>query len=196
MNLKSMRKMQVLQPQITKINDKYKGIGMSDPRAQQKQAEIMELYKKHGVNPMGGCLPMLIQMPFLFAFYKVLAVSVEMRHAPWLWVADLTQPERFGIHFLPLIMIVTSVMLQKMTPTPAGGDPSQQKMMQFMPVMMGIFFWSLSSGVVLYYLTSNLIGVGQQWFFNRTASPKPGGAIAATGATKGAMIIKDGRKKN
>jgi len=197
MNLKSMRKMQVLQPQITKINDKYKGIGMSDPRAQQKQAEIMELYKKHGVNPMGGCLPMLIQMPFLFAFYKVLAVSVEMRHAPWLWVADLTQPERFGIHFLPLIMILTSVMLQKMTPTPAGGDPSQQKMMQFMPVMMGIFFWSLSSGVVLYYLTSNLISVAQQWFFNKTASPKPGGAIAATGATKGgAMIIKDGRKKN
>ena len=190
MNLKSMRKMQVLQPQISKINDKYKGIGMSDPRAQQKQAEIMELYKKHGVNPMGGCLPMLIQMPFLFAFYKVLAVSVEMRHAPWLWVGDLTQPERFAIHFLPLIMILTSVMLQKMTPTPAGGDPSQQKMMQFMPVMMGIFFWSLSSGVVLYYLTSNLIGVAQQWFFNRTASPQPGAA------TKGAMIIKDGRKKN
>jgi YidC/Oxa1 family membrane protein insertase len=190
MNLKSMRKMQVLQPQISKINDKYKGIGMSDPRAQQKQAEIMELYKKHGVNPMGGCLPMLIQMPFLFAFYKVLAVSVEMRHSPWLWVADLTQPEHFAIHFLPLIMIVTSVLLQKMTPTPAGGDPSQQKMMQFMPVMMGIFFWPMSSGVVLYYLTSNLMGVAQQWFFNRTTSPQPGAA------TKGAMIIKDGRKKN
>ncbi len=168
MNLKSMRKMQVLQPQIQKINDKYKGIGMSDPRSQQKQAEIMELYKKHGVNPMGGCLPMLIQLPFLYAFYKVLSVSVEMRYAHWLWVADLTQPEKFGIHFLPLIMIVTSIMLQKMTPTPAGGDPNQQKMMQFMPVMMGIFFWSLSSGVVLYYLTSNLVGVVQQWFFNKT----------------------------
>ena len=189
----------MLQPQISKINDKYKGVGMSDPRSQQKQAEIMELYKKHGVNPMGGCLPMLIQMPFLFAFYKVLAVSVEMRHAHWLWVADLAQPERFGIHFLPLIMIVTSVMLQRMTPTPAGGDPSQQKMMQFMPVMMGIFFWNLSSGVVLYYLASNLVGVGQQWFFNRTAKPLPGGAIAmtgSTGATKSAMIIKEGRKKN
>jgi YidC/Oxa1 family membrane protein insertase len=189
MNLKSMRKMQVLQPQITKINDKYKGVGMSDPRAQQKQAEIMELYKKHGVNPMGGCLPMMIQLPFLIAFYKVLSVSVEMRHAQWLWVADLTQPEHFGIHFLPLIMIVTSVLLQKMTPVPAGGDPSQQKMMQFMPVMMGIFFWSLSSGVVLYYLTSNLVGVGQQWFFNKTAPAIPGGA------TKTAMT-KDGRKKS
>jgi YidC/Oxa1 family membrane protein insertase len=184
MNLKSMRKMQVLQPQIAKINDKYKGIGMSDPRSQQKQAEIMELYKKHGVNPMGGCLPMVIQLPFLIAFYKVLSVSVEMRHAPWLWVADLTQPERFGIHFLPLIMIGTSIMLQKMTPTPAGGDPNQQKMMQFMPVMMGIFFWNLSSGVVLYYLTSNLVGVAQQWFFNRTTP-----ALATN------TLIKDARKK-
>jgi len=196
MNLKSMRKMQVLQPQIAKINDKYKGVGMSDPRSQQKQAEIMELYKKHGVNPMGGCLPMVIQLPFLIAFYKVLSVSVEMRYAHWLWVGDLTQPERFGIHFLPLIMIGTSIMLQKMTPTPAGGDPSQQKMMQFMPVMMGIFFWSLSSGVVLYYLTSNLVGVAQQWFFNKTAPGIPGVAVAGSvsGATKGTMI-KDGRKK-
>ncbi|HVY94257.1 MAG TPA: membrane protein insertase YidC [Bryobacteraceae bacterium] len=184
MNLKSMRKMQLVQPQINKINEKYKGIGMSDPRSQQKQAEIMELYKKHGINPMGGCIPMLIQLPFLYAFYKVLSVSVEMRHAPWLWVSDLTQPEHFGIHFLPLIMIVTSVVLQKMTPTPAGGDPNQQKMMQFMPVMMGIFFWSLSSGVVLYYLTSNLVGVAQQWFFNKTAAPLPV-----------TTVIKDGRKK-
>ena len=189
MNLKSMRKMQVLQPQIAKINDKYKGVGMSDPRSQEKQAEIMELYKKHGVNPMGGCLPMAIQLPFLIAFYKVLSVSVEMRHAQWLWVADLTQPEHFGIHFLPLIMIVTSFLLQKMTPTPTGGDPSQQKMMQFMPVMMGFFFWSLSSGVVLYYLTSNLVGVAQQWFFNKTAPAIPSGTIM-----KGSMI-KDGRKK-
>jgi YidC/Oxa1 family membrane protein insertase len=184
MNLKSMRKMQLVQPQINKINDKYKGIGMSDPRSQQKQAEVMELYKKHGINPMGGCIPMLIQLPFLYAFYRVLSVSVEMRHQGWLWVADLTQPEHFGIHFLPLIMIVTSVMLQKMTPTPTGGDPNQQKMMQFMPVLMGIFFWSLSSGVVLYYLTSNLVGVGQQWFFNKTSAPLPT-----------TTVIKDGRKK-
>jgi YidC/Oxa1 family membrane protein insertase len=183
-NLKSMRKMQVLQPHIAKINDKYKGVGMSDPRAQQKQAEIMELYKKHGVNPMGGCLPMLIQMPFLIAFYKVLAVTVEMRHAHWLWVADLSQPERFGIHFLPIIMVASSFILQKMTPTPAGGDPSQQKMMQFMPIMFGFFFWSASSGLVLYWLTSNLVQLAQQWFFNKTA---PG--VAAT------ALIKDGRKK-
>lgn len=184
MNLKSMRKMQVLQPQIAKINDRYKGVGMSDPRSQQKQAEIMELYKQHGVNPMGGCVPLLIQMPFLIAFYKVLSVTVEMRHADWLWVSDLSQPEHFGIRFLPVIMVITSLVLQKMTPTPAGGDPGQQKMMQFMPVMMGVFFWQASSGLVLYYLTSNIVGVAQQWFFNKTAPVTPG-----------VKIIKDGRKK-
>ncbi len=183
-NLKSMRKMQVLQPQIAKINDKYKGVGMSDPRTQQKQAEIMELYKQHGVNPMGGCVPLLIQMPFLFAFYKVLSVTVEMRHADWLWIGDLSQPEHFGIRVLPIIMVITSIVLQKMTPTPAGGDPGQQKMMQFMPVMMGIFFWQASSGLVLYYLSSNLVGVAQQWFFNKT-----------TPAVPAVTVIKNGKKK-
>ncbi len=183
-NLKSMRKMQVVQPQIQKINDKYKGISMSDPRSQQKQAEIMELYKAHGINPMGGCVPLLIQMPFLIAFYKVLSVTVEMRHTGWLWVDDLTQPEHLAIRMLPVIMVFTSLLLQKMTPTPAGGDPSQQKMMQFMPVMMGVFFWQASSGLVLYYLTSNIVGVAQQWFFNKTAPAVPNN-----------KIIKDGRKK-
>jgi YidC/Oxa1 family membrane protein insertase len=118
-----------------------------------------------------------------------------MRHAQWLWVADLTQPEHFGIHFLPLIMIITSIMLQKMTPAPTGGDPSQQKMMQFMPNMMGIYFWSLSSGVVLYYLTSNLVGVAQQWFFNKTAPAIPGGTITSGGTMMKSAMIKDGRKK-
>jgi YidC/Oxa1 family membrane protein insertase len=170
-SLKSSRKMQKLQPEMNKITEKYKGIGMSDPKAANKQQEIMDLYKKHGVNPMGGCVPLLIQMPFIYAFYKVLAVSIEMRHASWLWVGDLSQHEHFEIHFLPLIMVATSFGLQKMTPPPATGDPSQQKMMQFMPLMYLFFFWSLSSGVVLYWLTGNLVGMAQQWFFNKTAGP-------------------------
>ncbi len=170
-SLKSSRKMQKLQPEMNKITEKYKGIGMSDPRASNKQQEIMDLYKKHGVNPMGGCIPMLIQMPFIYAFYKVLAVSIEMRHASWLWVGDLSQHEHFDIHFLPLIMVATSFGLQKMTPPPATGDPSQQKMMQFMPLMYLFFFWSLSSGVVLYWLRCTLVGMAQQWFFNKTAGP-------------------------
>ncbi len=96
---------------------------MSDPRAASKQQETMDLYKKHGVNPMGGCIPMLIQLPFLYAFYKVLSVSIEMRNASWLWVGDLSQPEHFAIRFLPIIMIASSFLMQKMTPMAAGGDP-------------------------------------------------------------------------
>jgi YidC/Oxa1 family membrane protein insertase len=172
-NLKSMRKMQALQPEISRINEKYKGIGMSNPKSQEKQQETMALYKQHGVNPMGGCIPMLVQLPFLYAFWRVLAVTIEMRQAPWLWVSDLSQPEHFDIHFLPLIMIISGFLLQKMTPMGGATDPNQQRMMQFMPLIWGFFFWKLASGLVLYYLTSNLVSMAQQWFFNKTAPPLP-----------------------
>jgi YidC/Oxa1 family membrane protein insertase len=184
-NLKSMRKMQALQPEMNRINEKYKGIGMSDPRSQQKQQEVMELYKKNGVNPMGGCIPMLIQLPFLYAFWKVLAVTIEMRQAPWLWITDLSQPEHFDIHFLPLIMIISGFLLQKMTPMAGATDPNQQRMMQFMPLIWGFFFWQLASGLVLYYLTSNLVSMAQQWFFNKTAPPLPTAAPARKPIPKG-----------
>jgi YidC/Oxa1 family membrane protein insertase len=190
-NLKSMRKMQVLQPEMTAINNKYKGISMKDPKAANKQQEMMDLYKKHGVNPMGGCLPLLIQMPFLWAFYKVLSVTIEMRHADFLWLTDLSQPEQFAIRVLPLVMVVTSFALQKMTPVAAGADPSQQKMMQFMPLMYLFFFWNASSGLVLYWLTGNIVGIAQQWFFNKTAVPIKTPALQA--AQK--QISKDGRKR-
>ena len=189
-NLKSMRKMQALQPDMARINEKYKGISMSDPRAANKQQETMDLYKKHNVNPVGGCIPMLIQLPFLYAFYKVLAVTIEMRGAPWLWVGDLSQPEHFAIRFLPIVMIATSFLMQKMTPM-AGGDPSQQKIMQFMPLMWGVFFWSASSGLVLYWLTSNLVQIAQQWFFNKTAPPV---TVIATSQKK-VTSAKDNRKR-
>jgi YidC/Oxa1 family membrane protein insertase len=171
-NMKSMRKMQALKPHIDLINAKYKNIKMTDPRAGEKNQEIMDLYKKHGVNPMGGCFPMLIQLPFFFAFYRVFTVSVEMRGAPWLWVTDLSQPEDLtilgvAIRILPIIMIVTQFMMQKMTPQP-NQDPSQQKVMQLMPLMFGFMFYRFASGLVLYYLTSNLVQIAQQWFFNKT----------------------------
>lgn len=169
-NLKSMKKMQVLQPQIAAINDKYKGIGLRDPRKQQQNEEIMALYKKHGANPMGGCMPMLVQIPFFYAFYKVLAVSIALRHAEWLWVTDLSQPEHLAIHVLPIIMIATQFLMQKMTPSTTA-DPNQQRMMLMMPLVMGFFFYNLASGLVLYYMTSNLVGIGQQWFFNKTVTP-------------------------
>ena len=165
----SMKKMQALQPLVKQINEKYKGLKMNDPKKQKQNEEMMALYKKHGVNPMGGCLPMVIQLPFFICFYRVLTVAIEMRHAEWLWVADLSQPEQMAIRILPLAMVASQFWMQSMTPTP-GGDPMQMRLMKFMPLMMGFFFYGFSSGLVLYWLTSNLVGVGQQVLLNRLPS--------------------------
>jgi YidC/Oxa1 family membrane protein insertase len=170
-SMKSSKKMQRLQPQIKAINDKYKGISMRDPKKTEQNQEIMDLYKREGVNPMGGCLPMVIQLPFLYAFYKVLAVSIEMRGAPWLWVHDLSQPETLAIRILPILLIVTQFVSQKMTPTSPGADPSQQKMMMIMPLVFGYIFYFLSSGLVLYYLTGNVVGIALQMLMNRGGAP-------------------------
>ncbi len=168
-SMKSTKKMQALQPQIAGINEKYKNIGLRDPRKAEQNQEVMDLYKKHGVNPMGGCVPMLLQIPFFIAFYKVFSVSVEMRGANWLWVTDLSQPETLPIHILPVVMIASQFLMQKMTPPATGGDPNQQRMMMFMPLIFGFMFYNFSSGLVLYYLTSNLVGIAQQLFFNKTS---------------------------
>lgn len=111
---------------------------------------------------------MLIQIPFFIAFYKVFTVSVEMRGASWLWVADLSQPEQLPIKILPIAMIVSQFFMQKMTPT-TNMDPNQQRMMLLMPLVFGFMFYNFSSGLVLYYLTSNVVMIAQQWFFNRTS---------------------------
>ncbi len=169
-SMKSSKKMQRLQPQIKVINDKYKGISMRDPKKTDQNQEIMDLYKREGVNPMGGCLPMAVQLPFLYAFYKVLAVSIEMRGAGWLWVHDLSQPETLAIRILPILLIVTQFVSQKMTPATPGADPSQQKMMMIMPLVFGYIFYFLSSGLVLYYLTGNVVGIALQMLMNRGGS--------------------------
>jgi YidC/Oxa1 family membrane protein insertase len=183
-NMKSMRKMQALKPQIDTINAKYKNIGLRDPRKADQNQEVMDLYKKYGVNPMGGCFPMLIQIPFFIAFYQVFRASVEMRGASWLWVPDLSQAEPWAIKLLPIIMIVTQFLMQRMTPQP-NADPSQQKMMKLMPVIFGFMFYQLPSGLVLYYLTSNLVNMGQQWFFNHTET-----------AQEAARSVEPPKKKN
>ncbi|MEK7409229.1 MAG: membrane protein insertase YidC [Acidobacteriota bacterium] len=170
-SMKSMKRMQALQPQIKAIQDRYKGIGLRDPRKGQQNQETMDLYKKHGVNPMGGCLPMALQIPFFIGFYNVLMVAIEMRGASWLWVSDLSQPENLPIRILPVTMIISQFVMQKMTPT-TSADPAQQKLMLFMPLVFGFMFYHFSSGLVLYWLTSNLVGIAQQWFINKT-SPVP-----------------------
>jgi YidC/Oxa1 family membrane protein insertase len=174
-SLKSARKMQKLQPQIKAINDRYKNISMRDPKKAEQNQEVMALYKREGVNPVGGCLPLIVQLPFFYAFYRVLDIAIELRHAPWLWVPDLASAETLPIHLLPIILIATQFFSQKLTPS-AGVDPNQQKMMMFMPLMFGFMFYSASAGLVLYWLTGNVVGIVQQLIINRfmpTTAPAP-----------------------
>ncbi len=185
-SLKSARKMQKLQPQIQAINAKYKNVGIRDPKKADQNQEVMALYKREGVNPVGGCLPMLVQLPFFYAFYRVLSIAIELRHAPWLWVPDLSSAETLPIHLLPIILVATQFFSQKLTPS-AGVDPNQQKMMMFMPLMFGFMFYSASAGLVLYWLTGNVVGMAQQLIINRfmpTPTPPPAPPAASKAPVK------------
>ena len=181
-SLKSARRMQKLQPQIQAINARYKNISIRDPKKAEQNQEVMDLYKKEGVNPVGGCLPMLIQLPFFYAFYRVLNIAIELRHAPLLWVPDLSSPESLPIHLLPIILIASQFLQQRMTPA-AGVDPSQQRMMMMMPLFFGFMFYYASSGLVLYWLTGNLVGIAQQLLINRMM-PAPAPAALPPAASK------------
>jgi YidC/Oxa1 family membrane protein insertase len=162
--MKSMLKMQRVAPQIKNIQEKYKKYSLRDPRKAAMNEEISALYKKEGVNPAGGCLPLLIQFPFLIAYYRMLGVALELRHAHWLWITDLSASD----WVLPILMVVSMVAMQRMTPQ-AGMDPAQQKMMTvMMPLMMGFIFFKLAAGLNLYYTESNLISIAQQAVMNRT----------------------------
>ncbi len=164
--MKSMLKMQRVAPQIKSIQEKYKKYKLNDPRKAPMNEEISALYKKEGVNPAGGCLPMLIQMPFLFAYYRMLSSAVDLRHAHWLWVHDLSAADPWFL--LPGLMVVSMLVVQRLTPQ-AGMDPQQQKMMTvMMPLMMGFFFFRLPAGLNLYYAEANLIQLAQQAVMNRT----------------------------
>jgi YidC/Oxa1 family membrane protein insertase len=166
----SMLKMQKIQPHMRRLQDQYKKLKANDPRRTQVQAEMMGLYKQHGVNPMGGCLPLLLQMPFFFGFYSALAYSIELRRAPWiLWINDLSQYDPY--YMLPILMAVAMIIQQKLTPT-ANLDPAQARMMMLMPVVMTFMFLRVSSGLALYWLTGSLVGLVQQVFMNKYWSPQ------------------------
>ena len=167
----STRKMQMVAPEIKSIQDRYKKYSMSDPRKRKMNEEVMGVYQREGINPVGSCIPMLFQLPILWGFYRMLNGAIELRHAPWFgWIHDLSAKDPYYI--LPVLMAITTFLMTKMTPTPATVDPAQQKMMSFMPLMLIVIFINLSSGLNLYYFTSNLVGVGQQWYLNR-AQPLP-----------------------
>ena len=164
--MKSAMKMQRLAPQIKAIQEKYKKYSFNDPRKAEMNQEMTALYKKEGANPVGGCFPMLLQFPFLVAFYSMLTAAIELRHAPWLWVQDLSAADPYRI--LPILLIASMFVLQKATPT-AGMDPMQAKMMTvMMPVMFGFISWSLAAGLSVYWVASNILALGQQLVLYRT----------------------------
>jgi YidC/Oxa1 family membrane protein insertase len=166
--LRSMYKMQRIAPQVKSIQEKYKKYSMRDPRKAAMQEEIAALYKAEGANPVSGCIPVLIQMPFLIAYYRMLGTALDLRHAHWLWIHDLSSPELGLLRLLPIGLVVSMLITQKMTPQ-AGMDPAQQRMMTvMMPLMMGFIFWNLAAGLNLYYTESNLISIAQQALMNRT----------------------------
>jgi len=170
----SMKEMRKLQPMMAKIREKYKG------NKQEMQKQLMGLYKTYKINPMGGCLPMIVQIPVFFALFRVLPNSIELRHAPFvLWINDLSAPDRlfsfpfqipfmtppYGIPVLTLIMGASMFLQQKMTPTP--GDPAQAKMMMLLPIVFTFLFINFPSGLVLYWLVNNVLSIAQQYRINR-----------------------------
>lgn len=159
----SMRKMQEIQPQMKAIQDRYAKYKVTDPERQKMNTEVMELYKAKGVNPASGCVPMLLTFPFLFAFYAMLSQAIEIRGADFMgWIHNLSAPDPFYI--TPLLMGITQFWQTKMTPSTA--DPTQQRIMMFMPIMFSVMSLSFPSGLVLYWLVSTLFTIGQQYFTN------------------------------
>src|SRR2546425_7530657 len=175
---KTTLKMQRVAPEIKAIQEKYKKYSMRDPRKAEMNKEVMAIYSREGINPVGGCFQMFLQMPVWFGLYRMLNVTIELRHAPWVgWIRDLSAKD--PNYILPQLMTVTMYLMQKMTPATAT-DPAQQRMMNLMPLFFGVLFFSMSSGLVLYIFTSNLVGMAQQWYLNRTAPglKPPAGKIA------------------
>ena len=173
MSFESMKKMQALQPKLKNLQERYK----SDPAKLNK--EMMGLYKRNKVNPMSGCLPMLLQIPIFIAFYQVLNETIELKGAPFIfWVRDLSEPDRLfqlpfsipfigdSFNFLPLLMIASQYFQQKLTPQ-AGATPEQTKMMEFMPLIFGVMFYQMPSGLVLYWFINNTLSVIHQVFVKR-----------------------------
>jgi YidC/Oxa1 family membrane protein insertase len=185
---KSMKKAQKLAPRMKELQEKIKGVKQNDPRLKELQMEQLKLMKEG--NPLGGCLPLLIQMPFLFALYRAITISLDFRQATFLWIPDLSSAEPYLIHILPILMTGTMVVLQLVTPAPSA-DPLQRKMMAIgMPLFMLYVLWSAPSGLVLYWLVGNIVGFTQQFLINRWTktdedeAPPDSGKTTAGGSKK------------
>jgi len=166
---RSMTRMQELQPKIKALRAKYKKAKTDIAQRRRMNEEIMKLYKEHGVNPAGGCLPMLIQLPIFWGFFRLLVVSIEYRHSPFIfWIKDLSVKDPYFV--TPILMGITQFISQKMTPTTS--EPAQARMMLILPLFFTFFFMTFQSGLILYWLTTNVLQIGQQYIMNRLAQKK------------------------
>jgi YidC/Oxa1 family membrane protein insertase len=165
----SMRKMQEIQPEAKAIQDRYAKLKATDPAKQKMNQELMDLYRQRGVNPLSGCLPMLLMMPVLYAFYSLLNTSIQLRGAPFIfWIHDLSAAD--PLYITPILMGVSQVWQQRLTPQ-MGADPTQQKMMMFMPVVFTVLFLWAPSGLAIYWLVNNVWTIGQQYLTNYLIGP-------------------------
>ena len=180
--MRSSLKMQRIQPQIDAIKQRYSKYKATDPKRQEMNQEVFKLQKDNGVNMFGSCLPMLIQWPLLFAFYRMLSNVIELRQAHWLWVPDLSSPDPY--HLLPILFVGSMFLVQWLTPSP-GVDPQQQRMMAItMPAVFGFMTWSIGAGLALYWAASNLIGILIQLGINKTSMGREMREIALRRAAK------------
>jgi YidC/Oxa1 family membrane protein insertase len=186
MMMKSSLKMMRIQPKVEALKKRYAHLKPTDPKKAEMNAEMMDLYKTEGVNMYGSCLPMLIQMPLFFAYFRVLQNAVELRQAHWFWLTDLSSPD--PLHILPVIIIISMFFTQYITPAP-GQDPAQRRMLAIMmPVMFGFMLWHYASGLALYWGTGNIINLAIQLGINQSPIGKEMHAIAAKKALKKAGI--------
>jgi len=186
MMMKSSLKMMRIQPKVDALKQRYAHLKATDPKKAEMNAEMMELYKTENVNMYGSCLPMLIQMPLFFAYFRVLQNTVELRQAHWYWLTDLSSPD--PAHILPILIIITMFLTQYITPSP-GMDPAQRRMMAFMmPVMFGFMLWHYASGLALYWGTGNIINLAIQLGINQSSIGKEMHDISARRAAKKAGI--------
>lgn len=182
MMMRSSLKMMRIQPKVEAIKRKFANLKATDPKRAEMNTEMMALYKQEGVNMYGGCLPVLIQMPLFFAYFRVLQNTVELRQAHWFWLTDLSNPD--PLHVLPIIIIASMFLTQFITPSP-GMDPSQRRIMAIMmPVIFGFTLWHYASGLALYWCTGNLINLAIQVSINQSHIGKEMHAIAAKRAAK------------
>jgi YidC/Oxa1 family membrane protein insertase len=192
MMMRSSLKMQRVQPKMEAIKKRYAHLKATDPKRAEMNAETMALYKEEGINMYGSCLPLLVQMPLFFAYYRVLGNVIELRQAHWGWLPNLAVAD--PLHILPIVIIASMFLVQFITPSP-GMDPAQRRMMAFMmPAIFGFSMWNYASGLALYWGTGNLLNLGLQLGINRSSMGRELNALAAKRAAKKADKTIQGRR--